>query len=163
MTGLVNIASSGLQTLSGAVRILLFTNGLFTVRPQIGTDFLAEFDNAGLNLPAGALMGYGSLFQAPLPLPSIVVRKDGSFVASVGDSQPLNATIKGFGLGNLRFILQRDAAQKLSVPTFGGSLDVPGLNRLADVSGALTNTGAFALAGSFGTAVDLQALSLPIE
>ena len=163
MTGLVNIASSGLQTLSGAVRILPFTNGLFTVRPQIGTDFLAEFDNAGLNLPAGALMGYGSLFQAPLPLPSIVVRKDGSFVASAGDTQPLNATIKGFGLGNLRFILQRDAAQKLSVPTFGGSLDIPGLNRLADVSGALTNTGAFALAGSFGTAVDLQALSLPID
>ncbi len=153
---------TGSRTLSASAVIQSLTNGQFRVRPAAGINFTNTLDNAGLHLAAGALFEYGSYFAAGLPLPEITIGADGSFSAVTGNPDPVNLSLRGFGINNAAFTLQRAANGTLTVPNFAGALNVPVLNTLVDLSGALTNNGGFALTGSVGNSLSLSGLGLPV-
>ena len=157
VNGVVSITPGGAQTLSATATIKSITNGLFILSPPGGGDFTATLDNAGLHLPAGAVLTYGNLLSAPLPLPEIVITSSGDFSAVVGSPAPLSMTFGGFGFTGVSFTLQR-VAGTLSVQNFHAAESLPGLNTVATMTGSWASSGSYLLSGSLGSAINLSGL-----
>ncbi len=154
--GTLSIAADGTTSISAKFPISPLGFDQFHLDPPSGTSFTVSLSNAGMTIPAAAILSYRGAQFGNVKLPAITMAANGDFQIGVNKA---SINLLGFNI-NANYTFQR-LGGVASIVNLAGSIAVPGPGitlATVNVGGTLNSDGTFAISGNAGVTVPVPKL-----